>query len=220
MSINERVKMVDTQNKWSIVKQYRLLEIHRGCFYYKAKQQSLENLKIMQSLDQRYFNTPFYSCRKLTFWRKDFGFKVNRKRVKQLMQIINWQTIYREPKITMITKEHKKHPYLLKGLKITHKYQVWATDITYIPMAKGFMYLTAIIDLHTRFVLNWSVSNTMSADWCADILQETIQKYGVPEIFNTDQGSQYTSEVHTNVLLNNGMKIYRTLKDKVLTTFL
>jgi putative transposase len=87
---------------------------------------------------------------------------------------------------------------------------VWATDITYIPMAKGFMYLTAIIDLHTRFVLNWSVSNTMSADWCADILQETIQKYGVPEIFNTDQRSQYTSEVHTNVLLNNGIKFLWT----------
>ncbi|CAM2979551.1 putative transposase [Flavobacterium frigoris] len=123
------------------------------------------------------------------------------------MQIINWQTIYRESKTTMSNKEHKKYPYLLKGSKITPKNQVWATDITYIPMAKGFMYLTAIIDLHTRFVLNWSVSNTMSTDWCADILQETIHKYGAPEIFNIDQGSQYTSEVHTNVLLNNGIKI-------------
>jgi putative transposase len=199
--------MVDTQNKLSIVKQCRLLEIHRGGLYYKAKQESLENLKIMQLLDQQYFNTPFYGCRKLTFWLKDLGFIVNQKRVKRLMQIINWQTIYREPKTTMSNKEHKKYPYLLKGLKITHKNQVWATDITYIPMAKGFMYLTAIIDLHTRFVLNWSVSNTMSTDWCTDILQETIYKYGTPEIFNTDQGSQYTSEVHTNVLLNNGIKI-------------
>jgi putative transposase len=123
------------------------------------------------------------------------------------MQIINWQTIYREPKTTMSNKEHKKYPYLLKGLKITHKNQVWATDIIYAPIAEGFMYLTALIDLHTRFVLNWSVSNTMSVDWCADILQETIQKYGIPKIFNTDQGSQYTSEVQTNVLLNNGIKI-------------
>jgi putative transposase len=97
---------------------------------------------------------------------------------------------------------------------------VWATDITYIPMAKGFMYLTAIIDLHTRFVLNWSVSNTMSADWCADILQETIQKYGVPEIFNTDQGSQYTSEVHTNVLLNNGIKISMDGKGRAIDNIL
>jgi putative transposase len=118
----------------------------------------------MQLLDQQYFN-PFYGCRKLTFWLKDLGFKVNRKRVRRLMQIINWQTIYREPKTTMSNKEHKKHPYLLKDLKISHKKSGRATDITYIPMAKGFMYLTAIIDLHTRFVLNGAY-NTMSADLC------------------------------------------------------
>lgn len=116
----------------------------------------------------------------------------------------------------MSTKEHKKYPYLLKGLKITCKNQVWATDITYISMAKGFMYLTTIIDLHTRFVLNWSVSNTMGAEWCGEVLQETIDKYGTPEIFNTDQGSQYTSEVHTNVLLNNGIKISMDIKDRAI----
>ncbi|MFE3866503.1 transposase [Flavobacterium sp. LS2P90] len=107
----------------------------------------------------------------------------------------------------MSTKEHKKYPYLLKGLKITHKNQVWATDITYIPMAKGFMYLTAIIDLHTRFILKWDLSTTMSTVWCTAVLQETIEKYGVPEIFNTDQGSQYTSEIHTQMLLKNGIRI-------------
>lgn len=199
--------MVDTQNKLSIVKQCQLLEIHRGGLYYKAKQESSENLKIMRLLDQQYFNTPFYGCRKLTYWLKDLGFKVNRKRVKRLMKIINWQTIYREPRTTMSTKEHKKYPYLLKGLKITHKNQVWATDITYIPMAKGFMYLTAIIDLHTRFVLNWDLSNTMSTEWCTTVLQETIEKHGAPEIFNTDQGSQYTSEIHTQILLKNNIQI-------------
>lgn len=205
--MGERIKMVDTKNKLSIVKQCRLLEIHRSRLYYKAKQESSENLKIMRLLDQQYFNTPFYGCRKLTFWLKDLGYVVNRKRVKRLMKIINWQTIYREPRTTMSNKEHKKYPYLLKGLKITHKNQIWATDITYIPMAKGFMYLTAIIDLHTRFVLNWDLSNTMSTEWCTGVLQETIAKYGVPEIFNTDQGSQYTSEIHTQTLLENGIKI-------------
>ena len=113
--------MVDTQNKWSIVKQCRLLEIHRSGLYYNTRQESSENLKIMQLLDQQYFNTSFYGHRKLTFWLQDLGFKVNRKRVKRLMQIINWQTIYREPKTTMSIKEHKKCPYFLKNLKITHK---------------------------------------------------------------------------------------------------
>lgn len=191
----------------SVVNQCRLLEIHRSGLYYKPRGESLENLKIMQLLDKQYFHTPFYGCRKLTFWLKDLGYDVNRKRIRRLMKIINWQTIYREPKTTVSNKEHKKYSYLLKGLEITHKNHVWATDITYIPMKKGFMYLSAIIDLHTRYVLNWSVSNTMSADWCAELLQEAIDKHGTPEIFNTDQGSQYTSEVHTKILLDNGIKI-------------
>jgi putative transposase len=116
--------MVDTQNKLSIVKQSRLLEIHRVGLYYKAKQESSENLKIMRLLDQQYFNTPFYGCRKLTFWLKELGYKVNRKRVKRLMKIISWQTIYKEPRTTMSKKEHMKYSYLPKGLRITHKNQV------------------------------------------------------------------------------------------------
>ena len=162
---------------------------------------------MMNLMNYQYFNTPFYSCRKRTFWLRGLGFLVNRKRVKRLMKIINWQTIYREPRTTVSNKEHKKYPYLLKDLVISHKNQVWATDITYTPMVKGFMYMTTIIDLHTRYVLNWSVSNTKSAEWCARVLQETIEKLDVPEIFNTDQGSQYTSEVHTNLLLSNKIKI-------------
>jgi putative transposase len=205
--MDKRFKMVDFKSKLSVVKQCELLEIHRSGLYYKAKEESPENLQMMNLMDQQYFNTPFYGCRKMTFWLRSLGFLVNRKRVKRLMKIINWQTIYREPRTTISNKEHKKYPYLLKDLVISHKNQVWATDITYIPMAKGFMYLTAIIDLHTRYVLNWSVSNTMSAEWCAEVLQETIEKHGVPEIFNTDQGSQYTSEVHTNLLLKNKIKI-------------
>jgi putative transposase len=162
---------------------------------------------MMNLMDQQYFHTPFYGCRKMTFWLRNLGYLVNRKRVKRLMKIINWQTIYREPRTTISNKEHKKYPYLLKYLVISRKNQVWATDITYIPMVKGFMYLTAIIDLHTRYVLNWSVCNTISAEWCAGVLQVTTEKHGVPEIFNTGQGSQYTSEVHTDLLYSKKIKI-------------
>lgn len=205
--MKERKKMIDSNQKLSLVKQCNLLRINRNSVYYSPKGDSEEDLKVMLLLDKQYLLTPFYGYRKITVLLQNKGFKVNEKRVRKLMKRINWRTIYREPRTTIAIKEHKKYPYLLRDLEITHKNHVWATDITYIPMAKGFMYLCAIIDLHTRYVLNWSVSNTMNAHWCAEVLEETIEKYGVPEIFNTDQGSQYTSEAHTNVLLSNGIKI-------------
>jgi putative transposase len=199
--------MVDFKNKLSVVKQCELLDVSRSNLYYKPKGVGLENLEIMKLLAKQYYLTPFYGYRKITVLLQKMDYCVNEKRVRRLMKTVNWKTIYREPKTTISNKEHKKYPYLLKDLVITHKNQVWATDITYIPMAKGFMYLCAIMDLHTRFVLNWSVSNTMSADWCTETLQDTIAKYGSPEIFNTDQGSQYTSDVHIKALTDNGIKI-------------
>ena len=202
-----RQKMLDAKLKMSISRQCKLLKINRSIFYYEPKSESEENSLIVELLKKQYLITPFYGYRKLTFWLEEQGYIINEKRVKRLMKLSNWQTIYRMPRTTIANKEHKKYPYLLKGLKITKMNQVWATDITYIPMNKGFMYLCAIIDLHTRYVLNWSVSNTMTADWCAGVLQETIVEYGKPEIFNTDQGSQYTSEVHTSLLINNNIKI-------------
>lgn len=205
--MKEREKMIDRSDGLSLVKQCKLLCINRSCVYYSPKGDSEEVLEVMLLLDKQYLLTPLYGYRKLTVLLQNKGFKVNDKRVRKLMKRINWRTIYREPRTTIAIKEHKKYPYLLKGLEIANKNHVWATDITYIPMEKGFMYLCAIIDLHTRYVLNWSVSNTMNADWCAEVLEETIEKHGVPEIFNTDQGSQYTSDVHTNVLLSNGIKI-------------
>ena len=200
--------MIELQhNELSIKRQCELLEINRSTLYYSPKEVSGQDLEILKLIGKLYFSRPFYGYRKVAFWLKEQGYLANEKRVRRLMKVVNWKTIYREPRTTISNKEHRKYPYLLKDLEITHKNQVWATDITYIPMAKGFMYLCAIIDLHTRFVLNWSVNNTMSAEWCGEVLQETIDKYGTPEIFNTDQGSQYTSEVHTNILLNNGIKI-------------
>ncbi len=205
--MKEREKMIDNKFGLSIEKQCKLLAINRSSLYYSPKFESDENLEIMRLLGRQYLFTPFYGYRKMTVWLEKQNYYVNQKRVRRLMKLINWKTIYREPRTTICNNEHKKYPYLLKNLAITHRNQVWATDITYIPMEKGFMYLTAILDLHTRYVLNWSVSNTMSADWCINLLQETIEKYGKPEIFNTDQGSQYTSEAHVNMLLSNGIQV-------------
>lgn len=199
--------MFDAEEKISINLQCKLLNINRNCFYNQPKSEIEENGKIIKLLKEQYVFTPFYGYRKMTVWLQKQGFLVNEKRVRRLMKKAGWQTIYRAPKTTIMNKEHKKYPYLLKDLKITKKNQVWATDITYIPMNKGFMYLTAIIDLHTRMVLNWEVSNSMNAEWCAKMLEETIGKYGKPEIFNTDQGSQYTSDIHIKTLKNNGIRI-------------
>lgn len=199
--------MIDNKEQISVSKQCKALNLSRSSLYYTPKLESDENLKIMVLMDKQYFNTPFYGYRKMTVWLQNQGFEINEKRTRRLMKLMDWRTIYRESKTTICNPEHKKYPYLLRNLLITRKNQVWATDITYIPMKQGFMYLIAIIDLHTRFVLNWDVSNTMSAEWCAKLLKETIEKHGCPEIFNTDQGSQYTSDVHTKILLDNDIKI-------------
>jgi len=199
--------MVDLNEKLSLSKQCILLNINRNSFYFSPKGEGFENLSLMELLKKQYHATPFYGYRKITVWFERYGFVVNEKRVRRLMKLVNWQTIYREPRTTIAVKEHKKYPYLLKGLEITQNNQVWATDITYIPMDEGFMYLCAIIDLHSRYVLSWDISNTMTAEWCTGVLQEAIDQHGKPEIFNTDQGSQYTSEVHTKLLNDNNIKI-------------
>lgn len=204
---SERQKMVDTTLEIGVSKQCKWLNLERNFLYYSPKGECSENLIILDLMDKQYFETPFYGCRKLTVWLQNQGFLINKKRTQRLMKLMDWRTIYREPKTTVFNPEHEKYPYLLRNLEITHKNQVWATDITYIPMHKGFMYLTAIIDLHTRCVLNWDISNTMDAPWCTKVLEETIEKYGTPEIFNTDQGSQYTSQIHINMLKDNNIKI-------------
>lgn len=192
----------------SINAQCKLLDLCRSSLYYKpVSQESDLNLKLMQELDKQYLKTPFYGTRKMTQHLQSLGYKVNRKRVSRLMKLMGLQTIYRKPNTSLPNKEHTIYPYLLSGLKIERANQVWATDITYVPMNKGFMYLMAIIDLHSRKVLNWSVSNTMEAEWCTQVLKETIAQYGCPQIFNTDQGAQFTSHIFTKVLLDNGVQI-------------
>jgi putative transposase len=191
----------------TLTKQCNLLCLNRSSLYIKNKETDIEEVIILKMLSNLYLTHPFYGYRKVSIWLQMQGYKMNKKRVRRYLKLINWRTIYREPRTTIAIKEHKKYPYLLKNLEITEKNQVWATDISYIPMEKGFMYLSAIIDLHTRYVLSWDVSNTMSAEWCTEVLQKAIDKYGKPSIFNTDQGSQYTSDIHTKTLIENKIAI-------------
>ena len=191
--------MVEKEKEISMNQQCRLLSIHRSGLYYKPCSESEENLLLMRLLDEQYFNTPFYGYRKLTKWLSKKEFLVNPKRVKRLMKLMGWQTLYRLPNTSWKNKEHKVYPYLLKDLKITHANQAWGIDITYIPMKRGFLYLCAIIDLHTRYVVNWSISNTMTALWVRSMVEEAITQHGKPEIINSDQGSQFTSEEYISL---------------------
>lgn len=200
----------------TISKQCELLNIHRSGFYYQPEPESALNLEIMRILDEQYFKTPFYGVLRLTAMLNNQGYMVNEKRIRRLMKLINWQTIYREPKTTIADKTSYKYPYLLKELKIIKNNQVWAMDITYIPMKKGFMYLVAIIDLHSRYVVNWSLSNSMTAEWCSQVLQEAIIKHGKPEIFNTDQGCQFTSSTFIDILKQNQIQISMDGKGRAL----
>jgi len=195
-----RVMINKQQSSLSVVQQCRLLNVHRSGLYYQPCKESEENLFVMRLLDEQYFKTPFYGVRRLTAWLKQQGYCINRKRVKRLMELMGWQTIYRKPNTSKPCKENRIYPYLLRGLDINRANQVWAIDITYVPMRKGFMYLCAVIDIHTRYVVNWSISNTMTAEWCRQVVEEAIAQYGKPEILNTDQGSQFTSGVFTELL--------------------
>ena len=160
----------------------------------------------MKLIDRQYLATPFYGARKVAAWLKSKGYTVNRKRVRHLMQIMGLRAIYRRPRTSQPAPGHKIYPYLLNGIQITRPNQVWAADITYIPMARGFLYLVAIIDWYSRYVLSWKLSNTLDADFCVEALEEALKK-GKPEIFNTDQGSQFTGETFTGLLKQHGIRI-------------
>lgn len=207
--IKKRLGMIEkSDNEISIVKQCKLLDVCRSTLYYKPEgQESDLNLEIMAELDKQYLQTPFYGRKKMVAHLASLGINVNIKRVRRLMQLMDLKTIYTKANTSINNKEHAKYPYLLKDLIITHRNHVWATDITYIPMHRGFMYLMAVVDLYSRKVLNWSVSNTMDAEWCTEVLNQTIALNGTPEIFNTDQGSQFTSEIFIKVLKENNIKI-------------
>ena len=181
----------------SIRKQCRILNIHRSSYYYKAKTESDLNLELMRLMDEHYLHHPYKGVGRMHVWlTKDMGYKVSIKRIRRLFtKVMGLRSILPSPNRSKPSKEKDRQvfPYLLKGLDIERPNQVWATDITYIPINGGFMYLTAIIEVYSRFVVGWSLSNSMDAYWCKETLNQAIEKYGKPDIINTDQGSQYTS---------------------------
>jgi putative transposase len=175
--------------------------------YYQPCPIKTEDLELMNIIDKQYMKTPFYGSRSMTKHLKREGQELNRKRIQRLMRLMGLEAVYPRPRTSIPYSGHTVYPYLLRNMSIDRPNQVWAADITYIPLNRGFMYLVAIMDWHSRKVLAWRVSNTMECGFCVEALQEAIDRYGRPEIFNTDQGSQFTSEAFTGLLQENGIRI-------------
>ena len=163
-----------------------LLGLARSSLYYRPREASGENLALMQAIDRQYLDTPFYGSRRMKVWLAREGRYVSRKRVQRLMRIMGLRAIYRSPRTSRPAPEHRVYPYLLKKIRVIRPNQAWAADITYLPMARGFLYLMAILDWHSRYVVSWRLSNTLEADFCVDALREALGQ-GQPEVFNTDQ---------------------------------
>lgn len=207
MSRTRRREMVDRKHpKLSVVRQCALLGISRSSVYRDPRETDDYDLELMSLIDRQYLVRPFYGSRRMALWLKAQGHAVNRKRVQRLMRLMGIEAIYRRPNTSKPSPEHKVYPYLLRDININKVNQVWTSDITYIPMARGFMYLVVIMDWYSRYVLSWRLSNTLDADFCVDALEEALSR-GRPEVFNTDQGSQFTSDAFTGTLLEHGVQI-------------
>ena len=191
--------MVEGPGPLSLSRQCELLGLKRAALYYQPVAVSAYELELMALLDRQYLRTPFYGSRRMTAWLQTQGHGVNRKRVQRLMQRMGLAAIYQRPRTSGRAPGHRIYPYLLRGLRIERVHQVWAADITYIPMARGFVYLVAVMDWVSRYVLAWRLSNMLEASFCIEALQEALCQ-GRPAIFNTDQGSQFTDEGFTGVL--------------------
>ncbi len=202
-----RRTMVEVKTDPSMRRQCELLGVNRSSLYYEPVEPDAEELGRMRQLDELHLKYPFYGSRKLTQALKAEGHDVNRKRVQRLMRVMGLESTAPKPNTRRPSPEHAKYPYLLRNLKVSRVNQVWAADITYIPMAHGFIYLVAIIDWCSRRVLAWRVSNSLEPNFCVEALVEALARYGCPEIFNTDQGSQFTSEEFVGVLLALGIKV-------------
>jgi putative transposase len=191
----------------SVGKQCTLLSLSRSSFYYEPKGESEMNLELMRVIDKQFLETPFYGVRQMTWHLRNDDHLVNEKRIRRLMRLMGLMPIYQKPNTSKAAKGHKIYPYLLRGLRVERPNQVWCADITYLPMRRGFLYLVAIMDWHTRKVLSWRISNTLEADFCVDALNEAIRKFGQPDIMNTDQGSQFTSFAWTDRLRRSAIRI-------------
>ena len=194
--------------KISVRRQCQLLALPRSSLYYLVAPESDDDLRLMRQIDEVHMLYPFFGSRQMTRWlRRQGQEKINRKRVQRLMRLLGLEAIYRKPNLSRANAAHRIYPYLLRELNVTRANQVWATDITYVPIQGGYAYLCAVIDWHSRAVLAWELSNTLDATFCVRALERALAEHGTPEIFNTDQGCQFTSTEFTSVLLERGIKI-------------
>jgi len=199
--------MIDRTHKLPITRQAELLNVSRGSVYYLPKPMSEADLKLMRRIDELHLELPFAGARMLRDLLRQEGFDVGRKHVTTLMRRMGIEALYRKPNTSRKHPEHPIYPYLLRHLSVTQPNQVWAMDITYIPMARGFVYLAAVMDWYSRRVLAWRVSITMESDFCLEAVEEAMAHHGTPGIFNTDQGSQFTSSAFTGLLRRHGIRI-------------
>jgi len=207
MSVDRRRQVIEVNHsKLSLARQCELVSIARSSYYYRPKSESEFNLELMRLIDEQYLKTPWYGSRQMRRYLRRQGHRVNRKRIRRLLRKMGLVAVAPAPNTSRRHPQHKVYPYLLRGLRITRPGQVWCADVTYIPMAHGFLYLVAIMDWCSRRVLSWRLSNTLEADFCVEALQEALEKYGCPSIFNTDQGSQFTSADWIDELKANNIK--------------
>ncbi len=201
LPVSVRRGWVEPDSEYSVRRQCRLAGVPRSSAYYEPVPETAENLFLMRLIDEQYMRHPEFGYPRMTGWLKDEGFEVNHKRVARLMQLMGLQAITPGPHTSRPAPDHKIYPYLLRNVEVERVNQVWSTDITYIPMRHGFMYLTAVIEWYSRYVLAWEVSNTLESHFCVTALERALTQ-GTPEIFNTDQGAQFTSKDFTEVLLD------------------
>jgi putative transposase len=205
--MSERRGQIHTEHGLTKTRRCELLDVAHSTAYYRPEPVNEEDLVLMRLIDEVHLRLPFYGSRRIRDELEEHGHTLNRKRVQRLMRLMDLRALYPRRRTSQPGKGHKIYRYLLRNPCIDCANQVWATDICYIPMAKGFMYLVAIMDWHSRRVLSWRVSNTLDAQFCIEALEEALQRYGRPEIFNTDQGAQFTSESFTGVLKDHGIAI-------------
>jgi putative transposase len=207
LSVSDKRRLIEADaNIISISRQCELLGISRSGLYYQPAEESPENLSLMKKIDEQYIKTPFYGSRRMAAFLKKEGEDANRKRVQRLMRLMGIEAIYPKPRTTIKSEDHKIYPYLLQGVSIVRPNQVWSTDITYIRTLRGFLYLVAIIDWYSRYILSWGLSNTLDRYFCIEALKEALDR-GKPEIFNSDQGSQFTSVEFNGILKAEDVKI-------------
>ncbi|MBK1660592.1 IS3 family transposase [Paracraurococcus ruber] len=208
MSLERRRQMIEPDHpQLSVVRQCELVSISRSGFYRRPAGETALNLELMRLIDAQFLETPWYGSRQMARHLQREGYTVGRKRIRRLMAKMGLAPIYQRPRTTVPNPEHRVFPYLLRDMAIDRPNQVWCVDITYLPMRRGFLYLVAVMDWATRKVLAWRVSNTMEVEFCLEVLEEALARFGRPEIFNTDQGSQFTSQRFTGLLQQAGVRI-------------